>query len=248
MAQEEIRSRSLAAGYQDALEDLLDFLDQKNLGLEDGEGWRVREWATRRHASSVSSTSSMSSARARSRSSSGGSAERADMRMEEAPRETRSESPSGHGGLMNEDQTTLQPESTGGARASSSPPIPAAETPRQMSPENSRNDHFTFRSTVPMPPASDFETSNPTNPPPTFRLELRPRQMRNARHGHIGREQRPRGLAMGAMGHGAGVKRRYMSDDFFDLADISGNWTDFGGSGGSGHSAGFGPVKKGRFS
>ena len=31
-------------GYQDALEDLLKFLDKENIGLQDGEGWRVREW------------------------------------------------------------------------------------------------------------------------------------------------------------------------------------------------------------
>lgn len=37
------------AGYQDALDDLLKFLDQENLGLQDGEGWRVREWATARY-------------------------------------------------------------------------------------------------------------------------------------------------------------------------------------------------------
>ena len=37
---------SRQAGYQDALEDLLEFLDRENLGLQDGEGWRVRQWAT----------------------------------------------------------------------------------------------------------------------------------------------------------------------------------------------------------
>lgn len=37
------------AGYQDALDDLLKFLDQENLGLQDGEGWRVRQWATTRY-------------------------------------------------------------------------------------------------------------------------------------------------------------------------------------------------------
>jgi len=36
------------AGYQDALDDLLAFLDKENLGLMDGEGWRVRRWATGR--------------------------------------------------------------------------------------------------------------------------------------------------------------------------------------------------------
>ncbi|EME82743.1 uncharacterized protein MYCFIDRAFT_211140 [Pseudocercospora fijiensis CIRAD86] len=37
-----------AGGYQDALDDLLAFLDKENLGLMDGEGWRVRQWATER--------------------------------------------------------------------------------------------------------------------------------------------------------------------------------------------------------
>lgn len=36
------------AGYQEAIEDLLQFLDKENLGLGDGEGWRVRQWATER--------------------------------------------------------------------------------------------------------------------------------------------------------------------------------------------------------
>lgn len=35
-------------GYQEAIADLLSFLDDENLGLQDGEGWRVRQWATER--------------------------------------------------------------------------------------------------------------------------------------------------------------------------------------------------------
>ncbi|KAI9172380.1 hypothetical protein HJFPF1_01882 [Paramyrothecium foliicola] len=35
-------------GYQDCLDDLLAFLDKENLGLSDGEGWRIRRWATER--------------------------------------------------------------------------------------------------------------------------------------------------------------------------------------------------------
>lgn len=41
-----------AAGYQDAIEDLLLFLDRENLGLQDGEGWRIRRWATAQHTNS----------------------------------------------------------------------------------------------------------------------------------------------------------------------------------------------------
>ncbi|KAI9823195.1 MAG: hypothetical protein M1832_002639 [Thelocarpon impressellum] len=42
------QERSHQAGYQEALDDLLAFLDHENLGLDDGEGWKVRQWATER--------------------------------------------------------------------------------------------------------------------------------------------------------------------------------------------------------
>ncbi|PHH72713.1 hypothetical protein CDD83_4886 [Cordyceps sp. RAO-2017] len=41
-------SRARAEGYQECLENLLIFLDRENLGLRDGEGWKVRAWATER--------------------------------------------------------------------------------------------------------------------------------------------------------------------------------------------------------
>ncbi|KAJ9197952.1 hypothetical protein DTO164E3_5508 [Paecilomyces variotii] len=40
------QAQARQAGYQDAIEDLLSFLDRENLGLGDGEGWKVRRWAT----------------------------------------------------------------------------------------------------------------------------------------------------------------------------------------------------------
>jgi hypothetical protein len=42
------QSSSRHAGYQDALDDLLSFLDKENLGVQDGEGWKIRKWATER--------------------------------------------------------------------------------------------------------------------------------------------------------------------------------------------------------
>jgi len=35
-------------GYQDALDDLLIYLDKEDIGLSDGEGWKIRQWATAR--------------------------------------------------------------------------------------------------------------------------------------------------------------------------------------------------------
>lgn len=40
------------SGYQDAIDDLLKFLDRENLGVQDGEGWRVRQWATAKYEGS----------------------------------------------------------------------------------------------------------------------------------------------------------------------------------------------------
>lgn len=41
-------TKARSEGYQDALDDLLSFLDKEDLGLTDGEGWKVRRWATER--------------------------------------------------------------------------------------------------------------------------------------------------------------------------------------------------------
>ncbi|KAK4899509.1 hypothetical protein LTR27_003242 [Elasticomyces elasticus] len=43
-----VQAKARAIGYQDALDDLLGFLDKEEMGLMDGEGWRVRRWATQR--------------------------------------------------------------------------------------------------------------------------------------------------------------------------------------------------------
>ncbi|KAH0498934.1 hypothetical protein TgHK011_006160 [Trichoderma gracile] len=41
-------ARARADGYQECLDELLMFLDKENIGLDDGEGWRIRRWATER--------------------------------------------------------------------------------------------------------------------------------------------------------------------------------------------------------
>jgi hypothetical protein len=47
------QNASRQMGYQEALADILTFLDKENLGLQDGEGWRVRQWATERYDGSA---------------------------------------------------------------------------------------------------------------------------------------------------------------------------------------------------
>ncbi|KAF1843068.1 uncharacterized protein K460DRAFT_378298 [Cucurbitaria berberidis CBS 394.84] len=40
--------RARTDGYQEALDELLNLLDKENIGVGDGEGWRIRQWATER--------------------------------------------------------------------------------------------------------------------------------------------------------------------------------------------------------
>ncbi|RYP38713.1 hypothetical protein DL767_002453 [Monosporascus sp. MG133] len=42
------QSKARSDGYQDCLDDLLAFLDKRNIGISDGEGWQIRKWATER--------------------------------------------------------------------------------------------------------------------------------------------------------------------------------------------------------
>ncbi|RMZ90643.1 hypothetical protein DV736_g2130, partial [Chaetothyriales sp. CBS 134916] len=48
---------SRTAGYQDALDDLLRMMDSENLGVQDGEGWRIRQWVTERYDHSANAAS-----------------------------------------------------------------------------------------------------------------------------------------------------------------------------------------------
>lgn len=42
------QKKARAEGFQDCLDDLLQFLDKEHLGLNDGEGWKIRAWANER--------------------------------------------------------------------------------------------------------------------------------------------------------------------------------------------------------
>jgi len=42
------QAKARSDGYQDCLDDLLGFLDKESIGLGDGDGWRIRRWATER--------------------------------------------------------------------------------------------------------------------------------------------------------------------------------------------------------
>ncbi|KAF2812387.1 uncharacterized protein BDZ99DRAFT_265828 [Mytilinidion resinicola] len=213
------QTRAHGEGYREALEDLLAFLDSKNLGLGDGEGWKVRQWATERldgeptTMQSTSDSDEESAEEKRARSSS------PVMERKQSP-EIQSSSPS------------YSPEQD--ARPESAPPIPPqTTTPQTVTDITPPRSEFTFTTqhAYPANVESEMEVSPPTSIP-QMRVELHPRRQ-SSRHHSTRHNTRSNNTNLG---NGAGFKRRLPFNEYFDL---SGPWNGKDGLGGS---------KRGRFS
>ena len=204
------------AGYQEALDDLLIFLDKKNIGLNDGEGWIIRQWATERLDSKFSAAVNSDSDeeqveavkpagnisplnRPKSPGQNTGTANQA------------AESPS----LMREQSTTVS------LQASTSTPNTSTQTPGI----------FTFRSSHPQPPTTDAhppgsptvdiscpETPTQCQTPTSITVNVLPRSARPSR----GNRQSHWPSTTRNLGSGAGSKRRIPFGDYFDLGSLEG--------------------------
>ena len=212
-AAEQVKARS--AGYQDALDDLLALLDKENLGLMDGEGWRVRQWATERLDDGPHRQAS------------------SEADEEETPREeveeARSSSPEAQRKPALPVTTSELAEAPSPQRAATAEP---AQTIRQTSPHQhsmpTQND-FTFRSQHVYPTNHDREimeldSSQPnttaSTPSSTSTVRITPRPHRNRHNRH--RQNRENGAMFNLnLASGAGSKRKMPYPDFFDISGIS---------------------------
>jgi hypothetical protein len=225
-------------GYQDGLEELLSFMDKENIGLQDGEGWRVRQWASERYhgtgAAAASESDDDADEEKRARSSSP-ALQRKPSRdlVRHTPLSTLSSALS-----------AVPPSSP--IRSESAPPV--APAPIELTTRAAVvNDHvpqsdFSFRTTHVYPSVHDIEMDAPdennnSTPAPTVQVNIIPRPSRSSRHtGHNPRSTN-RSPNTFQLGPGSGTKRRMPTLDFFDFGNFSGK-DGFNG----------GPNKKGRFS
>jgi len=233
-AQEQNRAR--AAGYQDALDELLTFLDRENLGLGDGEGWRVRQWATERFDGSAV-----------------GRAE--DEYDDEEPEEKlRSTSPE----MVKESQAATQTIAASETQhvasqqqqAQSHAPAVTEQSTTDAQAQSVRFPHvppaFVFQSSHPYPTNHDREINmdsasvtsetpshtHDTNSETPVRLEHASRSART-RHSRQTNNNRPTSGRV-TLGAGAGSKRKTPFGDFFDISGLSfdGNGRDGSDRGG----------------
>ncbi|KAI9806761.1 MAG: hypothetical protein M1825_006218 [Sarcosagium campestre] len=200
------------AGYQEALDHLLGFLDKENIGLDDGEGWRVRQWATERldgvdasHTGQSSTDSDEDKAEAdRARSFS----------PAEQQRENRIEPGKGTS------TRTASPSATQRQQPEPSPPTPS--------------EIFTFRSAISLPAPSDSDMDLTLNDgasanispghggshTSSVRLEVVPKGSRNRHGSSSGRTSTRSSSNFGPLGSAAGHKRRIPFGDFFDIGSL----------------------------
>ena len=216
------QARARSDGYQDALDELLSFLDKEDIGLSDGEGWRIRRWATERLDGRDSVSQNMESD---------------DEPMEKADR--------GSSPILQRSQSTTQLSSatrtTSPVRTETSAP-PTIITPstedssaNMVPPQGS----FTFRSSHNYPQDADVTladldlsdgaralsheapiTSHPTSSGITI---SRPSRAHGKNNNH---STRLSSRATNAMGRGAGQKRKINPLEFFDFGKDA-----FGGGG-----------------
>ncbi|ERF72953.1 hypothetical protein EPUS_05034 [Endocarpon pusillum Z07020] len=223
-------------GYQDALDDLLSFLDRENLGLQDGEGWRIRQWATERFEGGDTTGCSIDS----------------DDDRTEIEKRARSSSPMtqsrpAHEGL--EVRGHASSDSNAPRTESAPPPIRKEES---HSPVMDRPSMFTFSAAHPLPnrdvqmqtsdtSSSDLHLPNdppseatPSQSPGSLRVEIvnRAARMQN-RHNSTRHNTRSTNRDTSFAG---GTKRKLNLPEFFDISNM-GNSRD--GTNGGG--------KRGRF-
>jgi hypothetical protein len=209
-----------AEGYQEALEDLIGFLDRQNLGVGDGEGWRIRQWAMERvdgafpgQGNSDSDEEAAEDKRARSSSP--------VLDRNSSPEETRASEP---------------PHAEAAQRSDSAPPVPAEATSTDTEMAPPQLPLFQFSS-----PQSYPTTYSADSPTPDFSVSARrafasPRR-NSTRATQRNNLQRSAATNLLQLGTGAGQKRKMMElEEFFG---VQGNMDrrDRGGGGKRGRMA-----------
>lgn len=223
------QARAKLAGYQEALDELLQFLDREDLGLGDGEGWKVRRWATERLDGALPAPTTSDS----------------DDEGDDDKR-PRSSSP-----LLQPRPSQVIPHTTQPAKADlpmrteSAPPMTRESPKRTILIQETetipaRHDMFNFQSPHASPASGDVAMGSAEhapdtlpNPMPSVRGDAHPRQSRNiSRHSSQNARANTRtSTSLGSLGAGAGSKRRIAFGDFFDVSGLSNDRERHGGGG-----------------
>lgn len=209
------QAKSRADGYQDCLEDLLSFLDREHLGLQNGEGQKIRKWVMDRTEGRDATSPPLES---------DDEAERSDAPVLSSPQMQRA-TPAAVQHLRDKGELLT--------RDSSAPPI-LTTVPVPPSPAVEEVDIA-----VPSQETFNFQTSHPYPHDEALRLanlnlsDPQTISSSNTRTPRSGRNRNGRTGPRTSLGRGAGQKRKVNLAEIFDLGSLDqGNGRDMFGSGG----------------
>ena len=218
-------------GYQEALDELLHFLDNEGLGFGDGEGWKVRQWATERYDGSPPVLEGHES-----------DEDKTDIGVQ-----ARGSPPTIQRKLSREALTARQP-------TPSSSPTRMASTASQTLPSVQESNEpvpkpgiFSFTTPIPYPQEVEMQAPEPSDDPnqtsqtqstpnistPTLRVGVVSRGARTPHRGVGTRSTKHNTRSTNStrsLGPGAGSKRVVSFGDFFDIGG-SGDRDSLGGGG-----------------
>lgn len=207
------QAKTRAEGFQDCLDELLTFMDKENLGLNDGEGWKIRQWATA-HLDGRDG-----------REAAGGELSDEEERAS-SPVVERKPSTPGHE-IMPEPTPVEIHEAIIEEQAPAQAPLTVSTFPP--------TGNFSFRSDVSYPQEMEMDDNNNTTLTSTLINNNGPNAVTFARanRGHSGRPRNSRHNTRSASGRqrdntATGSKRKINFGEFFDIGDAT---NPFGGGG-----------------
>lgn len=217
------QAQAKQAGYQEAIEDLLQFLDRENLGVGDGEGWSVRQWATERLDGNGFPGSDDDDPEKRDRSTTP-AATRKDQPGSEPVHQQPKPTPT----VNNAQAPPSQPQHQ---HQHPTPPAPSAPTENNVL---DRSAVFTFTSGLPLPQPQeqdvDMQPSDTASDSTPVSVSVLPRNSRPQNRLNNLARSNPRASTR-EPSVGVGSKRKLAVPDFFDLSGFGhGNRDMFGGN------------------
>ena len=213
------QAQARAAGYQDALEDLLTYLDKDNIGLIDrSEGQKIRQWTVERITNNRLPGNQVADS---------------DEDAEEEKR-ARSSSPILQRKLSREENyrdacaaTSISPRPESALRTT----VVQSSIPKRRTEHSPPVADFTFRSAPTLTSTLDGNIDKPAeiafiggqvphNPP--LRVGVLPRLARSTRqNGHPNRTQSRTAGSAASLGAASGTKRRLPFGEYFDVGSLA---------------------------
>lgn len=191
--------RARTDGYQEALDELLSFLDKENIGVGDGEGWQIRQWATERlDGSSLPNKQS------------GSESDEDDLDDKRA----RSSSPVMERNTSPEESRSHRPHVEAAHRSDSAPPPVHMEANTPDIDMASLHHVFQFSSPQALPSLGGNDAASSEITAAARRAFPAPRRASNRTSSR--NLQRSAAQNLFQLGNGAGQKRRLMQD-FFNI-------------------------------